>query len=89
MSISDLLQECRLTISPFTNDLNLNVDLDELFGKRVDFNETGVDCAIEATKFGDQADVSLANRLVRVGAHDTTRDSSTETNARTEVIGFR
>ena len=41
------------------DDLNLDIDLDELLGEGVDLDETGVDGAVEATEFGDEADVAL------------------------------
>jgi len=71
-----------------TNDLDLDVDLDELFGERVDFDETGVDCAVEATELGDEADVSLADWLVWVGADDAARDGTAESDACTEGIDW-
>lgn len=69
-----------------TNDLDLDIDLDELFGQRVDLDETGVDGAIEATEFGDETDIPLTDWLVRVGAHDAARDSTTETDACPERV---
>lgn len=52
------------------DDLDLDVDLDEIFGERVDFHETWVDCACEAAKSGYEADVSLGYGFVWVGADD-------------------
>lgn len=59
-----------------TNDLDLDVHLDQLFGEGVDLYETGVDGAVEAAEFGDETDVSLADWFVGVRAADATRDSS-------------
>ena len=51
-----------------TNNLDLDIDLDQLLGQRVDLHETRVHCAIEAAEFGDQPDITLADWLVGVGA---------------------
>ena len=64
-----------------TNNLDLDIDLDELLGQRVDLDKTWVDCAVKATKFGHETNVSLADWLVWVGADDTARDSSQASNA--------
>jgi hypothetical protein len=42
-----------------TNYLDLDVDLDQLLRQRIDADKTGVNCAVEATKFGDETNVSL------------------------------
>ncbi len=65
-----------------TNNLDLYVNLDKTFAEGVDLDETGVHCAVESTKFRDQADVTLRHRLVRVGAEDTARDRAHGSNAR-------
>jgi hypothetical protein len=52
------------------DDLDLDVDLDEGFGERVDLDESGVDGAGEAAEFGDEADVALRDGLVGVGTDD-------------------
>lgn len=57
-----------------TNDLDLDVNLDESLGKRVDLDETGVDGAVESSELRDQANVSLRHRFVWIGAEDATRD---------------
>lgn len=62
------------------NDLNLHVDLDKLLRKRVDLHETWVDGAVKATELGDQTDISLADRFVRVGADDAARDGTAATD---------
>jgi hypothetical protein len=68
------------------DDLNLDIDLDERFGQRVNLDETGVDGAIEATELGDQADISLRNGFVRVGTADAAWDRSEEANAGAEIV---
>ena len=59
-----------------TDDLDLDVDLDQLFGEGVDLDETGVDGAVEAAELGHEADVSLADWFVGVRAADATWDGS-------------
>jgi hypothetical protein len=64
-----------------TNDLNLDVNLDKAFAQRVDLDQSRVDGSIEATKLGDQADITLRHRLVWIWADDTARYRSAGTNA--------
>lgn len=71
-----------------TNDLDLDIHLDQLLGQRVDLHQTRVHCAIEAAEFGDQADIALADWLVRVGAEDAEGDCAAESDARTEGIDY-
>ena len=68
------------------DDLNLDVDLNERFGQRVDFDETRVDCAREATELGDQPDLALRDGLVWVGADDAAWDGSQGTDAPAESV---
>jgi hypothetical protein len=56
-----------------TNNLNLDIDLEEPFAERIDFDETGIDCAVESTEFGDQTDVALRHGFVGIRAADATR----------------
>lgn len=67
-----------------TDYLDLDVDLDQSFGERVNLDETGVDGAIESTEFGDQSDVSLGYWLVWIGTDDTAWDGSTGSDTRTK-----
>ena len=69
-----------------TNNLYLDIDLDELLGQRVYLHETGVDGTVEATELGDEADVALADGLIGVGANDAARDGTAESYACTEGI---
>lgn len=69
-----------------TNNLDLDIDLDETFGERVDLDKTWIDCAVETTELGDQTDITLRDRLVRVGTEDTAGNSSHGSNARTEGV---
>ena len=69
-----------------TNDLDLDIDLNEFLRQRVYLHETRVDGAVEATELGDEPDVALADGLVGVGADDAARDGTAESDAGTEVI---
>lgn len=42
-----------------TDDLDLDVDLDEVLGKRIDPHETRIDSARESAKLGDETDGTL------------------------------
>ena len=68
------------------DDLDLDIDLDEAFGERVDLDKARVDSAREATKFGYQADITLRDRLVRVGADEAARNCSAETNQVAKIV---
>jgi hypothetical protein len=63
-----------------TNNLNLNINLDEAFAERVDLNKTRVDSAIETAKFGDQANIALRDRFVGVRTDDTAGDGTHSSN---------
>jgi hypothetical protein len=69
-----------------TNNLDLDIDLDETFTERVDLDKAGVDCTIEATEFGDQTDVTLGDRLVWVGAADAAWECAHGSNALAEGV---
>ena len=60
-----------------TDELDLDVDLNKFLRQRIDSDKTRVLCAVEAAKFGDQANLSLTNSFVRVGADDAARNSAT------------
>ena len=68
------------------DDLDLDVDLDEALGEGVDFHETGIDGAVETSKFGDKADVALGDGLVRVGAADAAWDGAEGADAGAETV---
>ena len=63
------------------DDLDLDVDLDKSLGQGVDLNQTGVNCLVEFAKLGDQADVALADILIRVGTADATRERAQGSHA--------
>lgn len=69
-----------------TDDLDLDVHLYQFFGEGVYLYETGVNGAVEATEFGDEANVSLADWFVRVRAADATWDSSQTSDERSEIV---
>ena len=72
---------CAFAIPPIhTNNLNLNINLDEAFAERVDLNKTRVDSAIETAKFGDQANITLRDRFVGVRTDDTAGDGTHGSN---------
>lgn len=58
------------------DNLDFDIDLDEALREWVDLDETWVDGAVEATEFGDEADVSLGDGLVWVGAADAAWDGT-------------
>ena len=68
------------------HDLNLDIDLHERFGQRVDLDETGVDSTSEATELGDQTDVALLDGLVWVRAADAARNRTESTDGRAQGV---
>jgi hypothetical protein len=65
-----------------TNNLDLDIDLDELLGQWVDLHETGIHSSCESPELGDQTHVSLTDWLVRIGTDDTARNGAECSNAR-------
>ena len=59
-----------------TNDLDLDIDLDQAFGQRVDLDKTRVHSPCESSELGDEADVTLLDGLVGVRADDAARDGA-------------
>jgi hypothetical protein len=72
-----------------TNNLNLDIDLEETFAERVNFDETRIDCAVESTEFGDQANVALRYGFVRIGAADTTRKGAHSSNTCAQCVDWQ
>lgn len=62
------------------HNLNFDVDLGELFRQRIDLDQTGIHGAIESAKFGDQSDVTLRNRFVRIRADNAAGNGSEESD---------
>ena len=63
-----------------TNNLNLDIDLNETFTERVNLDETGINSAIESTELGNQTDVTLRDRFVGVGTANAAGESSHGSN---------
>ena len=59
-----------------TNDLNLDIDLNEALAKRIDLDKTWINGTIESTELGHQTNITLRDGLVGVGADDAARNSS-------------
>ena len=53
-------------LTPLTNDLDLDIDLDQVLGQRVDLDETRVYSSGEATKLRHEADITLRDLFHRV-----------------------
>jgi len=68
------------------NNLNLDIDLNERFGERVDLDKTRVDGTSETSKLGDETDVTLLDRLVWIRAADAARNRTKSTDSRTEGV---
>jgi len=69
-----------------TDNLNLDINLGERFGERVDLDETRVDGARKATELGDETNITLVDGLVGVRAAETAGNSTESTNGRTESV---
>lgn len=68
--------------------MNLDIDLNEAFTERVDLDETRIDSTIEATKLGNQANISLGDRFVWVRTEYATWNSTQSSNARSKSIDW-
>ena len=77
---------CHAHLARDLNDLDLDIDLNEALGERIDLDETRVDGTRKATEFGDETNVTLRDRLVGIGADDAAGNGSAETNALTEIV---
>lgn len=71
------------------DNLDLDVDLDETLGQGIDLDQARVDCLVEFAKLGDQADVALADILIRVGAADATRNRAQGAHAGAEGVDYQ
>lgn len=72
--------------SQLTNNLDLDIDLSERLRQRVDLDKTRIDGASETTELGDKTNITLLDRLVRVGAADAARNGSESTDSRAERV---
>jgi hypothetical protein len=77
---------CHADLARHLDDLDLDIDLDEALGERIDVYETGVDGASEFAELGDEADITLRNRFVWVGTHNAARNGAAEANAGPEAV---
>lgn len=68
------------------NDLDLDIDLDDALRQRVDFDQAWIDSLVEAAKLGDEADVTLVDVLVWVGAANATWDGAESTNKGSQAV---
>lgn len=59
-----------------TNNLYLDIDLDQFFGQRIDFDKTRVHGPIETAKLGHETNVPLADGLVWIRADTAAWDGS-------------
>ena len=56
------------------DDLDLDIDLEQALGQRIDLDQTWIDGACESAELGNQTDVTLRNWSVRVWTNDAARD---------------
>lgn len=56
--------------------LDLDIDLEQLLAQGVDFDKPGIDGLVEASEFGNEADVALVDVFVRVWAAEYEGDGS-------------
>lgn len=75
-------------LSRHFDNLDLDVDLDEAFRERVDFDQAGIDGARELSKFGDEANISLRDRLVGIGADDAAGNCAEEANSGSKSVNY-
>ena len=80
---------CHANLAWHLDDLDLDIDLNEALGERIDENETRVNGASELAELGDQADVSLRYWLVRVRADDAAGNGTEETDARSKRVDWK
>lgn len=71
------------------DDLDLDVDLNKALRQGVDLSQTGVDRLVKLAELGDQADVALADVLIRVGAADAAWDRTEGSHAGAEGVDYQ
>lgn len=72
-----------------TDNLNLDIDLDNTLAEGIDLNKTRVDRLIELAELGDQTDIALVYLLVGVGAANAAGKGTKSSNAGAEGIDHR
>ncbi len=70
------------------DNLDLDINLYEVFRKWVDLDKTRVDSAVESTKLGDETDITLCNRFIGIRADDTAWNGAAEADTGTESIDW-
>lgn len=78
---------CHTDLSWHFDNLDLNIDLDEVL-REIDLDQTRIDGAVEAPEFGDKADVSLGDRLVRIWADNAARNCTAKPKQSAEVVYY-
>lgn len=68
------------------DDLNLDVDLDQALGERVDLDQARVDSLVEFAKFGNQANITLVHVLVWVRANDAAWNRAQGSDTGTQAV---
>ena len=71
-----------------TNNLDLDINLNEALAQRIDLDKTRVDSTIETTELGDQTDITLRDMLIRIRADNAARDGSQVTYAVTKSVDY-
>ena len=71
-----------------TNDLYLDIHLNELLRQGVDLDKTRVDCAIESSELGDQTNIALNNRFVGIRTDETERNGAAEADQRSKGVDW-
>jgi hypothetical protein len=71
-----------------TDNLDLDIDLDEALAERIDLDETGINSSVKTTEFRDEADVSLRDGLVWIRADDTAWNRAHSTDTASQTIDY-
>lgn len=77
---------CHADLTWHFNYLDLNVNLDKALRERIDLDEAGIDGTREFAELCDEADVSLGDWLVGIGADEAAWDGAEETNGGTKSV---
>lgn len=77
---------CHADLLRNLDDLDLDVDLDDALGQRVDLDQTGVDGLVETAELGDEANVALVDVLVGVGAANAAWHGAEGTNDGSQAV---
>ena len=80
--------EVRNIKSRHTNYLDLDINLNETLGQRIDLDKTRVNSAVKSPKLGHKPDIALRNGLVWIRADDAARNSSAETDTCAKRVNY-